>query len=55
LAVAYIVDLFSDPLSHVWRPEDLDDGCGRLELMPEPPQSLLFAPETWLKVIAVEK
>jgi hypothetical protein len=39
----------------VWWPENLDDGCGRLELMPEPPQSLLFAPETWVKVIAVEK
>lgn len=51
LAVVYVDDLtFKTAL--YW-PENLDDDCLGLALIPEdPPERLLFSPETWVTIIA---
>jgi TolB protein len=53
LAVTYIL---LDAPTFVWWPKDLDDDCGKLELVEEIPDisHLQFAPETWVKIILLD-
>jgi hypothetical protein len=51
LAVVYVDD-FTFETALYW-PETLDDDCLGLALIPEdPPEWLLFAPETWVTIMA---
>ncbi len=51
LAVVYVDD-FSFEKALYW-PDNLDDDCLGLALIPEdPPQRLFFSPETWVMIIA---
>jgi hypothetical protein len=51
LAVVYVDDFSFETALH-W-PETLDDDCLGLALIPDdPPERLLFSPETWMTIIA---